>query len=218
MGWIALAVAMLATGAALLLLRVPRRLWSMVGAAIMLGATGYAVQGHPEMKGRPTDPAAVVAKVDPALIDLRTEMFGRFGSDGAYLVAADALARSGSPEYEVQAILGGIRMNGGSVALWTALGDALARHDGALSAPARFAFDRARRLDPRHPGPPFFLGLAQLRGGDLAGAAVSWHRALALAPAGASYRPTIAERTVRLDRVRAAIDAAGSSPAGQPAR
>jgi hypothetical protein len=206
MGWIVLAVLMLATAVALVLLRVSRLLWSLAGAALMLGATGYAVQGRPGMAGHPVNPAAIVTGVDPALIDLRTQMFGRYGSDGAYLVAADALARSGSSDYEVQAILGGIRAAPGSVALWTSLGDALTRHDRQLSAPARFAFDQARRLDPRHPGPLFFLGLAQVRGQDFAGAALSWHRALTLTPVDASYRGAIRERVALLDRLRGMMD------------
>jgi hypothetical protein len=220
MGWLILAALLLVTGAALVLLRVPRLLWSLVGAALMLGAAGYAWQGRPGLSGHPADPGAAGLGVDPALIDIRTQMFGRYGSDGAYLVAADALARSGSPEYEVQAILGGIRQSPGSVALWTSLGDALARHDGGrLSAPAQFAFDRAARLDPRHPGPPFFRGLAQVRGEDYAAAAASWHRALALTPPGASYRDAIAQRVMLLDRLRAMMDR-GTPPAAvaQPAR
>ena len=109
MGWLTLAILTLATFGALVLLRVPRLLWTMVGAALMLGAAGYAWQGRPTL-------AAQYAKVDTTdaesvdgLIQLRTQMFGRYGADGAYLTAADAMARSGSPRYEVQTILGGIK-------------------------------------------------------------------------------------------------------------
>ena len=40
MGWIALVVLAAAAFGAMIALRVPRLLWSMVGAALMLGATG----------------------------------------------------------------------------------------------------------------------------------------------------------------------------------
>jgi cytochrome c-type biogenesis protein CcmH/NrfG len=122
-------------------------------------------------------------------------MFGRFGVEGAYLTAADAVARSGAGSYEVQALIGGIRSSPKSAQLWTALGDALVRHDGGrLSAPARFAFDHAIRLDPRHPGPRFFLGLAQVRAEDFEGAEVSCRQALARTASTAGYRPAIAQR------------------------
>lgn len=208
MGWIALVLLAGAAFGALALMRVPRLLWSLLGAALMLGAVGYAWQGRPTLPGRPTASDTQTLLADPALIELRTQMFGRFGAEGAYLVAADALARSGSGRFEVQAILGGIRTNSKSAQLWTALGDALARHDGGrLTAPAQFAFDQARRLDPRHPGPLFFLGLAQIRSDDFAAAETSWRRALALTHPDAGYRPVIAERLLLLERLRRMMEA-----------
>lgn len=207
MGWIALLTISATAFAALALLRVPRLLWSMAGAALMLGATGYALQGEPLRPARFAAPQRADLTPDEGLTDLRTEMFGRFGPDSAYLVAADALSRGGSPAYEVQALLGGIRRTPESVQLWTALGDAIARHDGGqLSPAARLAFDRARRLDARHPGPPFFLGLSYVRAGDLAAAEAAWRRALALTAPDAPYRPAIAGRLELLTRLRAVDD------------
>lgn len=199
MGWfILIALAALAL-AALAWLRLPRLLWSMAGAGLMLGATGYALQGRPMLPGSLARPDIRAVGVDPGLIELRTQMFGRYGVEGAYLTAADAMARSGADTYEVQALLGGIRSSPDSAQLWTALGDALVRHDGGrLSAPARFAFDQAIRLDPRHPGPRFFLGLAQVRAEDFEGAEASWRRALARTTANAGYRQAIAARLALL--------------------
>ncbi len=199
MGWLMLLGLAASSFAGLLWLRVPRLLWSMAGAALMLGATGYALQGRPMLPGSSARPDTRAVGIDPGLIELRTQMFGRYGTEGAYLTAADAVARSGAGSYEVQALLGGIRSSPTSAQLWTALGDALVRHDGGrLSAPARFAFDQAIRLDPRHPGPRFFLGLAQLRADDLEGAEQSWRQALARTAATAGYRPVIAQRLALL--------------------
>ncbi len=205
MGWIALLLLAAGAFAALLALRIPRSLWSMAGAALMLAATGYALQGQPGLPSSIAAPNRGDAFGDDAIVELRSRMFGRFGADGAYMTAADALARSGSPEYEIQAILGGIRHERTSVQLWTALGDALARHDRQLSPAARLAFDRAAQLDPRHPGPSFFRGLAQLRTNDFAAAEASWARALALTHPQASYRADIARRLDMLRRLRASI-------------
>lgn len=207
MGWVLLLALAAAAFGTLAWLRVPRMLWSMIGAALMLGATGYALQGHPTLTGVSAQPEREALVADPGLIELRTQMFGRFGADGAYLTAADALARSGSSRFEVQAILGGIRGSPRSARLWTALGDALTRHDGGrLTAPARFAFDQAIRLDPRAPGPWFFLGMAQVRSEDFAGAQASWRRALARTAPDASYRPAIARRLALLAQLRTAVD------------
>lgn len=208
MGWATLAFLAAGAFAGLARLGVSRRLWSMVGAALMLGAAGYALEGRPTLPASPARPDARDAAPDEGLIELRTEMFGRFGAEGAYLTAADAMARAGSPTYEAQTILGGLRAVPKSVGLWTALGDALARRDRQLSAPARFAFDQAIRLSPRDPGPRFFLGLAQVRANDFAGAQRSWRRALALTHPDAQYRAAIADRLALLARLRAATDGA----------
>lgn len=207
MGWIALLAIGLAAFAALVALRVPRLLWSMAGAALMLGATGYALQGRPGLAGHPVAADRDALASDPALIDLRTDMFGRYGAEGAYLTAADAMARAGSSRYEVDTILGAIRGAPRSVQLWTALGDAISRHDaGRLTAPARLAFDQAHRLEPRHPGPFFFLGLALVRSGDLPAAERVWTRALSLTAPDAIYRPAIATRLAMLRSVLATMD------------
>ncbi|MDP1025989.1 hypothetical protein Q5H91_02085 [Sphingomonas sp. KR1UV-12] len=204
MGWLALLLLASGAFAALLLLRVARPLWSLVGAALMLAATGYALQGSPDLSASPAATDERLMASDESIVELRGRMFGRFGVAGAYLTAADALARTGSPRYEVEALLGGLRHDGTSVQLWTALGDAIARHDRQLSPAAKLAFDRAAQLDPRSPGPPFFRGLAQLRADDFAAAEASWRRAVALAPPTAEYRPAIVLRLDMLRRLRAA--------------
>jgi hypothetical protein len=207
MGWLMLMLFGIATFVALALLRVPRLLWSMAGAALMLGATGYALQGRPMLAGVPANGKPATQVIDPALADLRAQMFGRFGAESAYLTAADALSRAGSPRYEVDSLLGGIRGTPGSVQLWTALGDALARHDGGRLSPAAvLAFDHARQLGPGHPGPWFFLGVAQLRGDDPLAAQRSWRKALALTSPDASYRDELAKRVELLDRLIGAIE------------
>jgi cytochrome c-type biogenesis protein CcmH/NrfG len=185
---------------ALVRLGLPRVAWSFAGAALMLGATGYALQGRPFQPGHPAAGAATGREDDPALTDLRDKMLGRYTLDAAYLVAADAMARGGDRRAAVQVLLGGIRKLPRSLVLWTALGTAYAEHDRQVSPPARFAFEQAARLAPTHPAPPFFLGLAMVRAGDPAAARPLWARAMALSPAGVSYRRDIAVRLALLDR------------------
>lgn len=211
MGFLTLALIGAAAVGALLLLGVRRQLWTVAGAAVMLGATGYAVQGRPFQSGQPARPLANGEPLDPAMTDLRDRMLGRpqLSGDGAYLVAADAMRRAGENGYAVRAILGGIRRVPNSLMLWVGLGDALSAHDaGQLSPPALFAFRQAIRISPRHPAPPFFLGLAYARSGDFAAARPYWARALALSPAGTSYRKDIAIRLLLLDQYLAETNGA----------
>jgi len=211
MGWVALAL--IGAASALLLWRigVARGLWSFIGAALMLGAAGYALQGEPSLAGHPVRANADPIPVDPEMTALRDDMLGRFRADTAYLVAGDAMTRIGNPGYAVSAILGGIRHHPQSLALWTGLGTALATHDGGQVSPAAlFAFRRAAQLAPKHPAPPFFLGLSYLRSGEFAKARPYWARALALTPPGVSYRPQIAIRLALLDRFLA--ETAGAPP------
>jgi len=201
MGWITLVMLGGAAMALLIWLKVDRALWSLSGAALMLGATGYALQGRPTLAASAPVPTVEATGDDATLIELREEMLGRFTGDGAYLIAADAMTRSGDPRAAVQVIIGGIRAIPTSVLLWTGLGTALAAHDGGqVSPPALFAFQQATRLSPHHPAPPFFEGLAYVRAGNFAAARPLWARALRLTPPGLSYRKEIAVRLALLDR------------------
>lgn len=201
MGWITLAVIGVLAAGLLVLLRVGRGLWSMVGAALMLGAAGYALQGSPTLGESPATPTVDAAATDPELLSLRDRMVGRFSGDGAYLVAADAMTRAGDERSAVRVILGGISKYPTSLLLWTGLGSALAAHDGdQVSPPALFAFRQAARISPKHPAPPFFLGQAYVDAGQFDVARRYWARAYELSPVGASYRQDIGLRLMILDR------------------
>lgn len=218
MGWVWLAA--IGAGAALLLwrLRVARELWAFAGAALLLGAAGYALQGRPALTGTSVEAGVRPIAVDPGMVTFREAVFGRVTAAGAYLTAADAMTRIGDTGNAVKVILAGIAKMPDSVALWTGLGSALTTHDAGLMSPAAmFAFDHATRLNPRHPGPPFFRGLAHVRAGEFPQARRAWRRALALTPPGISYRPDIAERVALLDRYLAMAAAQPPQQPPQPA-
>jgi hypothetical protein len=214
MGFVALLALIAAAMGGMALLGLRRPLWSLGGAALMLGATGYALQGRPFLPEQKPRPRPEANAVDTGLIELRERMLGRLTGDWSYLVAADAMRRAGEDKLAVQAILGGIRRVPNSLMLWVGLGEALAEHDGGRVSPsALFAFQQAMRISPAHPAPPFFLGLAYVRSGDFAAARPLWARALALSPAGVSYRQDIALRLALLDRFLAETEGApGASP------
>lgn len=205
MGWLAFAGLAVAVGLLLWALKFSRQLWMFGAAAIMLGAAGYAWQGQPRQAASPARPAITADTGDAERAMLRDAMVGRFGAESAYAVAGDAMLRAGSPDAAVRAILGGIDRYPDSLPLWTELGSVMAQRDGALSPAAKFAFARARSLNPEHPAPYFFLGLAQVKDRDFRAARQSWARAYAVAPAEASYRRDIAIRLALLDRLLAEL-------------
>ncbi|MEZ0495451.1 tetratricopeptide repeat protein [Sphingomonas sp. IW22] len=199
MGWFALAALAAAVLMLMLVMRLPRALTGFVGATIMLGATGYALQGRPTLAASPATPPAVEATGDEELVELRQQLFGRFQYADSYFFIADALARSGDERGAARAMLGGVRSAPDNLPLWTGLGYRAAGADGAMSPVSRMAFRHARQLNPEHPGPYFFEGLAYVRTGDLNAARPLWQRALALSPAEAPWREGIATRLALLD-------------------
>ena len=202
MGWAMLAA--MAAGAALLLvlLRFPRRLWTVPATALMLGAAGYAWQGSPTVAGHPVAAEGRAGRIDANLTALREAMFGKFGTYAwSYAVAADRMKLSGKPDLELAVWQGAVRKAPNDPALWTGFGVALAEHDRQVSPAARFAFERALALNPKHPGPPFFYGLALVREGRFADARPWWEKAVALTPAKASYRNELVMRLIALEMV-----------------
>lgn len=202
MGYVWMALIGIAAFAILWRAGIARPLWSFAGAALMLGAAGYAWQGRPTTPGQPVAANAEPIAVDPTMTALRDEMIGRYTGDTAYIVASDAMIRAGDLRAATTVILGGIRKYPDSLALWTALGMTMAQHDGdEVSPPALFAFQQAMRLSPQHPAPRFFLGTAYIKAGDYRNGRDWWARALAVTPRDAPYRAELAGRVAILDQL-----------------
>lgn len=218
-GWIILIAIGAAVFALLWLLGVARGIWSLVGAALMLGAAGYAMQSNVGMAGAPVTATKKAREDEPMLRELRSAMFGRFTSIDNYFFLSDALVRSGDPQKAARLMLGGVRSSPHDAALWTWYGLMLSEADGRTVSPASgVAFRRARELAPQHPGPAFFYGLAHVRAGNFAAARPLWQRALALTPASASYHRDIATRLALLDQFLALqAREQGAAPADLPA-
>lgn len=198
-GWIALVLIAGLTGFAFACAGAGRVLWGGVIAALLFGAGGYALQQHAGLSGSPALSDREPIVIDPTTTMLRGAMLGQFTGDGAYLIASDALMRSGSRRSGTKAVLLGLTRYPRSLTLWTGYGTALAQHDGTMSPAASFAFDQATRLAPEHPAPPYFRGLAYAETGDFGMARRYWLQALALCPREASYRRQIAVQLTTLD-------------------
>ena len=204
MGFVALALLGIGAFAALVLLRLDRILWSLAGAALFLGAAGYAWQGRPSLPAVPARTQVAMQPIDPQAIALRDSLLGRYTTDTAYIIASDAMTRVGDRQAAARVMLGATAKLPRSFIAWTWLGTTLAAEAGdQVSPPALLAFRRAGQLAPEHPAPPFYLGMAYVRAGEFRSARPYWARALALSPQGTSYRREIALRLALLDRLLA---------------
>ncbi len=217
MGWVILALVGAAAFGLLALFGAPRNLWSFGAAALMLGATGYALQAKPGLAGAPAASKKVAVDEEGVarMRELRGAMFGRFTSLDTAFFPADALIRTGNPDTAARLMIGAVRQQPQNSALWTWLGMTLVEADqGTMSPAAALAFRRATTLAPRHPGPFFFYGMAQARVGQPEAAVPLLQRAYELTPEGAAYRGDIARALIQV-RMFAAMRARAATPPAQ---
>ena len=190
MDWIILLLLLALSVAALWLMRVRGPMLQACGAALLLGAAGYALQGRPGLPGAPADTELEHQFVP--LSQARHAFFGNFSADESWLTLAEGLERNGNTEDAVGILQNAVGRYPQDPELWIGLGNALVDHARGLTPPAEFAFKRAAALSPGHPAAPFFYGLALARSGDTQGALTLWKRILARSPADATWRPLVA--------------------------
>ncbi len=201
-GWIiAAALALVSFGLLTAVFRLPRKGWEAAGAALVLGAAGYFLQGNPREPGAPREPAEKAStRNSAAAIAERDKLNGARPGQDANLVTADAFARHGQFADAAEILRGAVAKNPGNAAAWLALANALVQHsEGNLSPAALYAFNRAESADPANPGPPFFLGLALAQSGRLAEGRAIWAALLARSPADAPWRADLRARLAELD-------------------
>ncbi|UAK26349.1 tetratricopeptide repeat protein [Sphingomonas nostoxanthinifaciens] len=177
----------------------------LVAAALLLAMAGYAWQGSPALPGRPTPPRANHPTSDVLFAAERRAWLDRVGPDGQALDAADGLIGHGDAAYAIAVLRAGLAHAPQNMTLWIGLGNALVAYaDGSVTPPARYAFDRAAAIAPRHPAPAYLLGLEYAQSGDLDAAEAQWRALLARSPADAPWRPLVAQKLAILARIRAA--------------
>ena len=189
MGWLVLLVLIAAALAALWLLGLRGGLLTASAAALTLGGAGYALQGRPGLAGAPASAPAPAETVP--LAEARHIFFDRFTRAESWLVMAEALERRGRTADSAALLQNAVRRSPGDQQLWIGLGNALVAHSRGLTPPAELAYRRAAALNPAHPAPAFFYGLALARSGDPASAIAVWKGLLENAPADAPWRPLV---------------------------
>ncbi len=216
--WVMIAALVAAVLVALIALtKAPRSGWEAVLAALLVGMAGYAYQGQPKLAGAPRGADEVAAGSADAMIAERQALAQSAPSNGAggnaWLMIADALARHGEYAEAATVLRGAIDKNSHDGEAWLALGNVLVGHaGGALGPGALYAFRQAEAADPTAPGPPFFLGLAMARSGQLVEARGQWAALLARTPANAPWRSHLADELTRLDAMIVQARAEGAIP------
>ena len=201
MGFLWLALLAAATLGLLWLLKLRGPMMTLAGAAIAFGCAGYALQGSPDLAG---SPRAASERAPPMpLTGARHALTGQFDYADSWLNLADALSSRGKTEDAAKLLQAQVSRHPADYKLWIGLGNALADHARTLTPAARLAYQRAAELAPGHPAPPFFLGLAEARSGNLTEAARLWREILANAPADASWRPLVENGLLAIEQPQA---------------
>ncbi|NNC72843.1 MAG: tetratricopeptide repeat protein [Sphingomonadaceae bacterium] len=165
-----------------------------LGAALLVGLAGYAWQGSPVMSGSPTQERREFPPEGST--DLEAEFINsRSHSADRWMQFAESLNRAGNHLGASQAVRNALEDNPDDPDLWVALGNSLLLHgQGRMNPAAQLAFQRAAEIDPTHPGPPFFTGLALAQGGQLDAARQVWSDLLQRTPEDAPFRADLENR------------------------
>ena len=196
-----LSVVLVGTAVALMLIfagRLPNAARVPVIATLMVGMAGWLIAGSPGVAGAPViqpENEGFGERID----DPRQGLAGRFGPASQWLGLSDGLMRRGRTEMAARTLAEGLKRHPRNIDLWVGYGNAMVAHSGGIMTPAAaMAFDRAAAIEPAHPAPPFFAGLALAQSGDVVGARAVWRELLARAPADAPWRADLEARLSRL--------------------
>lgn len=166
-----------------------------MGVAAVAAIGGYGVAGHPMLEDTPAPPRASNPASGPAIQAAQKKLLKNNGDLGAWLGLADAFVQNGATGRGVDAMQVALGAYPRSPDLWVGLGNALVIHaEGQVTPAARLAFGRAAALDPTHPGPRYFLGLAYLQAGKPADAVEAWEALRAQSPPGSPWLADLYER------------------------
>lgn len=197
MAWVVMLLLVTGALAAAAWWKVRGAMVQLLGAALALGAAGYALQGRPGLEGAPR---AADGEASPVpLAAARRAFFGEFTASERWLTISESYARRGKTADAVGVLRSAIREHPRDAALWVGLGNALVDHAQVLTPAAELAYRRAAQVAPEHPAPPFFMGLALARGGEGELALALWRKLLAQAPADASWRPLVEDAAAALE-------------------
>lgn len=203
MSWLPIVLlAAIAFVIAAFVLRMPKGSWALLGAALMLGLAGYALQGLPGYAGAPKEARIGEDRNGTAMVEARRELFDPDVAPARFVTVSDGFARRGQFGDAAGILRSALRDDPEDGEAWLALGNALVEHaNGMLTPAALFAYTKAEQYLPGHPGPAYFLGVSLIRSGRFMEARGLWIDALASAPEDAPWRESLEQRIARLDEM-----------------
>ena len=196
-----LAVFAFAGGA--LAFRLDKALWTTLGAALVFGLAGYAVQASPDLASAPKSAAERGVNEEFDIVEVRREFVAESEhSPQPFLLTADAMARRGQYVEAAEFLSGLAAQNPQDFEVWLALANTLVEHaEGQLTAPALYAYRQAAALRPENLAPGYFIGASLIRQGRVPEAREAWRETLENAPEDAEGRDAMQLRLERLDQL-----------------
>jgi cytochrome c-type biogenesis protein CcmH/NrfG len=184
--------------------RLDRGTAMLLASALFAAAAGYAWQGSPGLPGAPARTERHGLGRDTPFASERQGLLDRFGETGQWLAFADGLNRMGEDEAAASALRGAIAKRPRDAGLRVGYAHALlVLADYRWTPAVALAFDQAIEIGGTDPAPRYFAGFAALETSDAATAGERW-RALSVAlPSTSPWRPMLAEKIRKLDRLRA---------------
>lgn len=213
MSWIiALVLAAAAFALAAFVLRAPRKSWEAIGAALLIGIAGFALQARPDVPAAPRVAKETMAGDPAALVKARAKVTeSGIPPNDRWVIVADALARNGQFADAAAMLRAAIDENPNNAEAWLAMANAIVAHaDGQLTPASLYAYRRAAEAAPEHPGPPYFLGLALAQSGRFDQAREIWVKLLGQTPADAPWRADLLDKLARLDTLIKAQQTGGA--------
>lgn len=195
--------------------RLPRKAWTLLLTALVLGLAGYATQASPDLKGAPGQPRKEAAQEGWAVVDMRKALVGANDrSKDPLTITSDAFARRGDFNQAATLLRGIVHDNPNDAEAWLALGNALTfQAEGLMTPAALLAYRRAEALSPDAAGPAFFIGWALIRQGKLIEGREIWAQKLKEMPEDAPGRQELAQRLASFDDVlRKLVEQANAKP------
>lgn len=135
----------------------------VIGATVLM----YGWRGQPQLHDHPALVPSVSKEAATAFTANRAELLKHPDNINAWLGLGDALLLAHESERAAAVLAKATELLPNNIDLWMARGEVLIVHGGGVVSPAaKFAFDQAAKIDPHHPGPRLFLGLAYMRAGQ----------------------------------------------------
>lgn len=178
---------------------------ALATAVPLLALSTYLLVGSPGMPGTPAAERAARATLDSPLPNLVAQVEARLREHPEEGMGWDAIApiylRLDRYREAADAFARASRLLGETPRRLLGFAEAtVLANNGVVTEPAREAYQKVLQLEPTSLEARFWLALAKEQDGDLAGAAADYRAVLSEAPAGATWRPLVAERLEHVER------------------